>query len=196
MSSELPLQPCPHCPSASLPSLRSSVTQATPLPQGPCLNSAVWMMCAVPASVTSVFLIPSNHHFFREIFPFFPCDRGTQELKILASVIVDRPKWLMHGESCYSRNWNEVNTTSTLVPQGVWRWYLSLCVSGRECLWCADKELLINRKRSTLKMDCGNSYPTPSLPFLLLIKRSVWDEVLQGFLRVHNLSLFRSPTSE
>ena len=33
-------------------------------------------------------------------------DRGTQEFKILASVIVDRLKWPMHMESCYSRDWN------------------------------------------------------------------------------------------
>ena len=34
-------------------------------------------------------------------------DRGTQELKILAVVVIgDRCKWLMRVESCYSRNWN------------------------------------------------------------------------------------------
>ena len=77
--------------------------------------------------------------------------RGTQELKILASVIVDRLKWWMHVEGCCSRNRNDSwkdcrrpTISSTFVSQGVckwWRWYLSHCVPGTD----TDKELLIDR---------------------------------------------------
>ena len=89
-------------------------------------------------------------------------DRGTQKLKILAFAVVDRLKWLMHVESCYSRNWNtllcdsrRLTSNSTFVLQRVrkqWRQYLSHCVPGREPS-DADKELLI--KRCTRKSTSG-----------------------------------------
>ena len=72
-------------------------------------------------------------------------DRGTQELKILASVIVYRLQWLMHVESYYSKNarLQEVDKQFNLCAS----WSLQETEMAFEPLCSrkdADKELLIN----------------------------------------------------
>ena len=94
-------------------------------------------------------------------YPACHSDRGTQELKIVVLVQVDRLKWLMHVESYYFRNWNTWPTdsrrwasNSTLCPggsashgDGIWA---IVSQGGNVCE--ADKELLINRYRTTRKI--------------------------------------------
>ena len=83
-------------------------------------------------------------------------DKRTQELKTLASVVVDRLKWLMPRENYYSRNCNDHVTPAS------WRAIQPLCPRGSASLgdgiWAivlqgeiihdADKELLTNRWRT------------------------------------------------
>ena len=78
--------------------------------------------------------------------------RGTQELNILFSV--DRLKWLMQVESCYSRRWNAWPTdsrswtgNSTFASQGVckdWDGVWAIVFQGGN-VPDADKESLIHR---------------------------------------------------
>ena len=135
--------------------------------------------------LTEILIVPVNRTVF---------DRGTQELKILTSVIVDKLKWLMHVENYWSRNWTtwpvwQFNLctpgclqTMEMVPE-------PLCSKDRMSVrqiknWSTDEQVLGKWMR-----DCNSyiinlffSLPTLSSPY----KRSAWAELLRWFLRVCN----------
>ena len=131
-------------------------------------------------------------------------DRGTQELEMLAVVIVDRLKWLKLMESCVSRNWNTWPTWLQEVdkPQGVCKWscYLShpsfsregLCMAQIKTCWSVDKE--IQEKLATFIW--LSFFHTPYLPFFSPYKRLASDEMLRGFLGYITCHLLRLLPSE